>query len=207
MRHGPVDAISPQRAGGGSSKSKAATEEDDTVKAKQCPQCRALVEPGTRICLCGFEWPAPPPRHEARAAENVPILTTEAAKPAEVEVESVTFSKHEKMGSVSTMRVTYHNEIRDYSQWICFEHDGKPKDMARMWWRKLGGQMPVPTTVDDAVARAPDELSRISSIIVRQTGRYQEVVLVKTTPGQNVVRQNAYQFTSKSMVLDDDIPF
>jgi DNA repair protein RadD len=117
------------------------------------------------------------------------ILTTEITKPKHIEVDSVVFSTHSKLGSPDAMRVTYEALPRNYSQWILFEHKGYARQKAKSWWMRGGGKSPIPKTVAEALERAPVELRKIVGIDVRTIGKYPEVI--KLHFGEGVKEQPA----------------
>lgn len=176
VRHGPVDAIKPRRTGAGASQDDERGEGQERVMAKACPSCHVYAPISQMECECGYRWPAPPPRHEARAADDAPILTTEAVKPKRFEIEKVTFNRHRKAGSPDSMRVDFHSLATSFSQWVCFEHQGYARQKASLWWGKMGGSMPAPQTVEEALERAHLELKVVVGVEVRTTGKYPEII-------------------------------
>jgi DNA repair protein RadD len=176
VRHGPVDAIKPRRTGVGASSDDERGDGQERVMAKACPSCHVYAPLSKMECECGYCWPAPPPRHEARAADDAPILTTEAVKPKRFEIEKVTFNRHTKPGSPDSMRVEFHSLATSFSQWVCFEHQGYARQKASLWWGKMGGSLPAPATVDEALERAHLELKCVVGVEVRTTGKYPEII-------------------------------
>ena len=168
-RHGPVDAVSPQREGGGGPEPKEreeAPEAEAGVKAKECPDCQLLVPVHDPKCACGYEWPVAPARHEARAL-NVAILSSELAEPEWYPVVDIRYSRHEKFDAPPSLKVTYTVESGQvYAQWVCFEHATGAKTRAHEWWKRLGANHPVPETVANAEARK-DELRKVTHIRVK----------------------------------------
>jgi DNA repair protein RadD len=145
LRHGPVDQLNVNEDSRGKSSS---------APAKECPGCRALVAAVFALCPhCGHLFP---PRgrqqHGARASDAgvlaAEVLTTWYA------VEDVFYSVHHKRGAPDdaprSMRVDYkvgRDECR--SEWVCFEHEGYPRQRAIAWWRQHS-----PDPVPDTAARA-----------------------------------------------------
>jgi DNA repair protein RadD len=175
-RHGPVDAVTVKREpGGGRDEPDEMKVKPDSVLAKACPVCSTLVHIAVMTCeTCGHAWPAPKPKHQA-TAEAAPILTTEAPADRWLEVRDVAFDRHEKIGAPPSLRVEYLSGPRVYREWICFEHSGFAREKAGIVWRRLGGQLPVPATVDEALGRL-DELATVTGIRVKDQGKYPEVI-------------------------------
>jgi DNA repair protein RadD len=175
-RHGPVDIATIDR---GPPKSKSEDEETkvkvDSVRAKTCPSCEALVGIRAAECPhCHHVWPVTEkPKHEA-TAEIVPILSTEIVKPTGIEIYDWRAARHSKVGAPDSLRVTYMGGIQAHSEWICFEHTGFARQKAEVWWRKHQGGFP-PATVTEALERF-NELVRPATIEVRINGRYPEIV-------------------------------
>jgi len=61
-----------------------------------------------------------------------------------------------------------------HSEWVCFEHQGYARQKAADWWRKRAPGLPVPLSVDAAIAQA-SRLARPSEISVGPSGRYFEI--------------------------------
>lgn len=179
-RHGPVDAVVT------SDKKKRAGEEDDlevkakvdSVRAKECPNCMTLLGLAALSCpTCGFEFPAPEPKHEAKPDEEIALLSRDM-KPApvlEYPVVNWTAQRHEKIGSPPSMRVTFYAGLAAYSEWICFEHAGFARHKAWKWWLEHGGAAPEPVTIDEALQRFAT-LRRPDAIFVKREGRFDEIV-------------------------------
>ncbi len=171
-RHGPVDRVkcaAPGEAGEGE------------APVKSCPECMTYVHAAVRICPdCGYEWPAPTPKISARASDDVVLSSQIEAMP--VDVERVTYSRHQKRGKPDSMRVEYWcGSFNRYSEWVCFEHQGYPRKKAEQWWSKrwaMVGAPRTPATVGEALAFMTDGYScaEPTRIWVRRNGKYFEIV-------------------------------
>jgi DNA repair protein RadD len=172
-RHGPVDAIEIE-----AKRKKAPAEEGavkpDTVRAKECPNCQSMAGLSARLCkVCGHEWPALA-EHEAEA-DDAPILSREVKdEPNDHAVVEWTPRRHEKFAAPPSLRVEYLAGLLSVSEWVALEHGGYPRQKAGEWWRRHGGNLPVPATVDDAIVRF-GELTRPSHIITRKNGKWHEI--------------------------------
>lgn len=175
-RHGPVDAIEVQRMGGPSEKRESAAEPHQ-VRAKECPDCKTIVALNARQCpSCGHEWKnEEPPKHEATADAETPILA--AAAPVWAKVRSAEMHKHQKPGSVPTLRIDYRCGMAVYRKWVCFEHKpgSFPHRKAAEWWAKMGGDEPAPQSVDEAIQRRA-EIWFANEIRIKPAGKYFEVI-------------------------------
>lgn len=184
-RHGPVDMPNPS-----DKRAKAKEEGDeeapeykvkaDSIMAKQCPDCRTLCALNVMSCVdCGFEWPKPPPRHEAKAAV-VAVLSKDQPPPPSPwhDVTETIFFRHEKPGGRPTIRVEYRTGMTAKREWWCPEHSGFQKEKTGMKWRRLGGDLPDPESVDEMLDRiAAGELCQITAIKLkpRPGSKYEDV--------------------------------
>lgn len=166
QRHGPVDAIRSsgkpfvEREGG-----------SEGALVKTCPECRSVMHLSARQCLdCGYEFP-----QEIKivsTASVLPVLST-AAPTFWVDVDEVKYTFHTKIGKPTSMRVTYYCGLLKYSEWVCFNHEGYPKQKAIAWWRKRTSNLP-PNDVDEAINRH-SELKEPMAIQIKRNGKYDEI--------------------------------
>lgn len=161
-RHGPIDLVRPRRpgeAGGGE------------APTKVCSECESIIALSATECLdCGYEFPARVVKIAPTAA-TLPVLSPKAQW---LPVHGVSYSRHDKLGGLPSLKVTYNCGLKSYSEWVCVEHQGYARQKAAEWWRKRAPSCPVPLTVAQAIAEAT-RLARPSEISVRPSGRYVEV--------------------------------
>lgn len=168
-RHGPIDLISPP-----SRRKLSATERDEysaqvnSVKAKECPNCMALVGIRAPSCdYCGYEWPVEA-KHQAKA-DDVNIMSGRD-RAGWVPVTSIHYYRHTKRnaapGTPNTLRVSYGMGFDAISSWYCFDHPqgSMPQRKAVTWWLEAGGKLPAPNSVDEALTRTA-ELKQPNAII------------------------------------------
>jgi DNA repair protein RadD len=174
LRHGPVDQIRIHEPRGGSREGAAA--------AKECPQCHELIAAGYSLCpQCAYVFPAPERQPHAGQASTEGVLSDEVQR-SEYEVQEVYYAEHVKRNAPPeaphTLRVDYKIAFNTYvSEWVCFEHDGWPREKAEAWWRTRADSPP-PTMAAEAAARAPAELAAPLRITVekRAGDRFDRVV-------------------------------
>lgn len=177
-RHGPVDQVRPWRP----SKKKAAP---SAAPTHDCPECMTILPAQTRVCPeCGYEWPVDP-KHSGTAS-NLAILSS-LEDPSDyiltLEVDQVAYSKHAKPGKIPSLRVDYTCGLRRFSEWVCLEHTGYPRNKAASWWARRdervrwhdGFHVGVPAYVDDALA-AIDSLSVPRTITINTKPKYPEII-------------------------------
>lgn len=161
-RHGPIDLVRPRRpgeAGGGE------------APTKVCPECDSIIALAATECPdCGYVFPA----RKVKIAPTAATLPVLSPKLQWLPVHGVSYSRHDKLGGLPSLKVTYNCGLKSYSEWVCIEHQGYARQKAAEWWRKRAPECPVPLTVDQAIAEAA-RLARPSAISVRPSGRYVEV--------------------------------
>jgi DNA repair protein RadD len=161
-RHGPIDLVRPRRpgeAGGGE------------APTKVCPECDSIIALSATECPdCGYVFPV----REVKIAPTAATLPVLSPKVQWLPVHGVSYSRHDKLGGLPSLKVIYSCGLKSYSEWVCIEHKGYARQKAAEWWRKRAPGCPVPVTVDQAIAEAA-RLARPSAISVRPSGRYVEI--------------------------------
>lgn len=161
-RHGPIDLVRPKRPGEGGG---------GEAPTKVCPECDSIIALSATECPdCGYVFPARAVKIAPTAA-TLPVLSP---KVQWLPVHGVSYSRHDKLGGLPSLKVTYSCGLKSYSEWVCIEHQGYARQKAADWWRKRAPGCPVPLTVDQAIAEAA-RLARPSAISVRPSGRYVEI--------------------------------
>ena len=161
-RHGPIDLVRPKRPGEGGG---------GEAPTKVCPECDSIIALSAKECPdCGHVFPA----REVKIAPTAATLPVLSPKAQWLPVQGVSYSRHDKLGGLPSLKVTYSCGLKSYSEWVCIEHQGYARQKAADWWRKRAPGCPVPLTVDQAIAEAA-RLARPSAISVRPSGRYVEI--------------------------------
>ncbi|WP_213686197.1 DEAD/DEAH box helicase [Roseicyclus sp.] len=162
-RHGPIDLVRPKRPGEGGG---------GDAPTKVCPTCESIIALSATECPdCGYEFPAREVKIAPTAAA-LPILSPKT--PQWLQVAGISYSRHDKLGGRPSLKVTYSCGLTSYSEWVCIEHQGYARQKATDWWCKRAPGLPVPLSVDEAIAQA-GHLARPSDISVRPSGRYFEI--------------------------------
>ena len=161
-RHGPIDLVRPKRPGEGGG---------GEAPTKVCPECDSIIALSATECPdCGHVFPA----REVKIAPTAATLPVLSPKVQWLPVHGVSYSRHDKLGGLPSLKVTYSCGLKSYSEWVCIEHQGYARQKAADWWRKRAPGCPVPLTVDQAIAEAA-RLAHPSAISVRPSGRYVEI--------------------------------
>ncbi|MEQ8366706.1 MAG: DEAD/DEAH box helicase [Roseicyclus sp.] len=161
-RHGPIDLVRPKRPGEGGG---------GDAPTKVCPECDSIIALSATECPdCGYVFPA----REVKIAPTAATLPVLSPKVQWLPVHGVSYSRHDKLGGLPSLKVTYSCGLKSYGEWVCIEHQGYARQKAAEWWRKRAPGRPVPLTVDQAIAEAA-RLARPSAISVRPSGRYVEI--------------------------------
>ncbi len=170
--HGPIDRIDGRK--------RKKDDQEGTAPVKACPDCQTIVHASIRACPgCGYEFPPPQP-DLSRTASTSAILSSQI-RPEWVTVSDVSYHRHEKLGSPTSLRVEYACGLASHREWVCFEHTGYARQKAVQWWQKRLPDRPVPRTVDDALTRC-GELPKPDRISVRPQGRYTEITGYEFAP-------------------------
>lgn len=167
-RHGPFDEpFIPQSRNKGKG--------DGEAPVKECPQCENSTFIGSLFCaVCGYEFP-PPERKVTTEADFAPIL---APPPAWLDVDDVSYSRHERPGRPAMLRVVYRCGMTFYSEWVCLEHDGYARRKATGWWKQRAYDLGLtaPDTVAEAITRIDaGDIARPDAIRVKRDGKYDNV--------------------------------
>ena len=168
LEFGPVDTVRVSKP------KKKGDAKVETGRAKECPQCQALLAFGVRVCECGYSFASSDPAHSDRPVD-APVLSTDRERViTEHLVHSVSYARHDKPGKTPSLRVTYQCGLRRISEWVCIEHAGMARAKALRWWQaRTAGA--VPRTVEEALPLAW-KLPSPLSIAVDETGKYPEIV-------------------------------
>lgn len=167
VRHGPIDQpfIKEQRKSG----------LPGEAPTKTCPECEAPNPINASQCgECGYEFPAAVSKIDTRASTGA--LLTSQIKPEWCDVSTIAYARHKgKDSKPDSMRVDYWCGLAKHSEWICLEHSGYPRQKACAWWTRRAPKLPVPMTVEQALAQT-SALQKPIQIQVKQVGRYAEIV-------------------------------
>lgn len=146
-RLGPInDPVIPRRKGSG---------EGGTAPVKLCPACGVYNHASVRICVtCQGEFS--PPETDLKREASFEQLIVGASPQIEVyEVNSVNYRRYKNIHSnkPASLKIEYFCGYRQFSDWICLEHQGYPSKKARDWWRNASDDQETepPKTVDAAL--------------------------------------------------------
>lgn len=177
-RHGPVDQIEP--------KPHQSKDKDGNAPTKTCPNCDCVIHAAYTICPnCQHEFPATEVTHD-RNADNAPITSLETVR-TDYDVIDVAYNFHrpKDINKPPSMRVDYRvNNIKWFSEWICFEHEGYAGNKAALWWKARSPDR-VPATVEDAIAMANNgSLAMTEQITVQERSgeKFPRIVKAKLGP-------------------------
>jgi DNA repair protein RadD len=74
------------------------------------------------------------------------------------------------------LRVEYRDGHGTYCEWLALEHEGPAQRFAVRKWRELGGKLPAPTSVDEALSRSGEIINQVRKIAVVREGKYWRVL-------------------------------
>ena len=165
LRHGPIDMVRVRRPG---------EHRDQAPPVRECPSCHSVIPISARACPdCGYEFPPPTERAtHASHASPLPVMS-DGTTIQELEVASVAYSRHRKIGKPDSLRVDYYVDLRWFSEWVCVEHPGYAGEKARRWLHERCGR--TFETVGEALG-ASDNFKVPARIVVDLSGDYPRIV-------------------------------
>lgn len=174
VTHGPITKIKPP------AKKNKRTERPYIHQVKICEVCRSANELDALECTtCGNELIVvrDVTRNLVTKAADVDIMDFSEPVSDWVEVDSVSYHVHKKVGKSDSMRVAYRCGLMVYNEWVFPEHNEHARRKFRQWWLKRNANLPSsPATVKQAVESAPYHLQRPYRICIKQNGKYTEVI-------------------------------
>ncbi len=214
-RLGPInDPLIPKPKGKG---------KGQPAPVKLCETCGTYNHASVRVCdFCGAEFTFITKLVEQAGTQE--LLAGEAPQVEIFQVNSLTYSTHQKQGSPDSLKVTYFCGLRQFSEWVCLEHSGAIGHKARKWWIKrlkpdpfeIGSQ--VPSKVSQALDRIEDlespthlriwinkKYPQIMDADFSGTGWGTEKAKIVSKPKAR--RVEAPKAPAQQMLADEDVPF
>ncbi|MGL5003045.1 MAG: helicase-related protein, partial [Casimicrobium sp.] len=179
-RHGPVDAIEIRGGKKGDAGDKDEVKvKEDTVRAKACPSCEALIALRAMECVeCGHVFPVAP-KHEAKADREAAVMSSEIEQQW-LTVDSVSASDHTSSATGNrSLRIDYLVGYKSYSEWIFLDATGYAKEKAGHWWRHMTRAKSADgVSVDVAADELADGLSVVdcTAIRIKRDGKFWRVI-------------------------------
>jgi hypothetical protein len=92
------------------------------------------------------------------------------------DVEGFSLSLHESQKSGRrSLKLRYYSGPDIFDDWLALEHPGHAREMAIEKWQSLGGQLPAPRTIEEAIQRQR-ELCKAIQIYLQRDGQYHNVI-------------------------------
>ncbi len=152
-RHGPVDAIEVRGRKGTPGEAVEKTSVD-SVRAKECPQCKALHGVAKLVCDdCGYTWPKAEKEIATRADREAVVMTRELEEVWHECTRGMIVARHDKAGGIPSLRVEYVVGFTGYREWITLDHPGLACARALQWWQGMTG-LPMAAAAGERVAFA-----------------------------------------------------
>jgi DNA repair protein RadD len=148
---------------------------------KVCPKCKVFCHARVTKCpTCGFIFPKDNKLHTK--ASDLSVMGGDYFN-AEItrklfRVDRVLYKKHVSKKGLNTLLITYKCGKQFITSYVCFEHKGFARTMAKRWFFKHGGDVNnVPITVDEVLVYIARKQLRSPKYIIVKTGkRYKEIV-------------------------------
>jgi hypothetical protein len=110
------------------------------------------------------------------------VLLNEAVEPRWLDVSGVRYMIHAKPGSPDFLRVEYCTGFSVNRQWLAFAHPSRrAREEAGIWWRRMGGELPIPSTPQEGIDRA-NELRVVVGVQIKSSGPYPEIIGHRLAP-------------------------
>jgi DNA repair protein RadD len=185
-RHGPVDRLRPPKTKGLGAGS------GGEAPARACPKCKELVAIQVRECpACGYQWPEPEARHDAKAS-TLPVLSDGSPAKEDEWIEVLgdpAYLVYSPPGKKRSLRVIYKlRGTNAFSEFLSLDHphDSAAKKQAERWWRRRS-DVPCPGSCWEAwhiLKKCPEAVAKPARVLMRWTpGRkFPEIVDVEFHP-------------------------
>ncbi len=114
-----------------------------------CENCGCYNAASAMQCInCGYQFTREVKIFRGAGTEE--LVRGDVPQVAYFQVDKVIYSKHMKEGSPPSIKVTYFSGFQAFNEWVCLEHKGYARTIARSWWRQRMGTDP-PETTDEAL--------------------------------------------------------
>jgi DNA repair protein RadD len=196
-RHGFIDAVRVRDKTQGTGKGEAPT--------KECPECQTMVAAGSRYCPCGYKFPDPELNHGANAYGGAVLSSQVVAE--WVDVDSVTYQRHQKAGKPDSIKVSYHCGIKTVNEWLCPDHGGYAASRYKARMVALGATS---ESTADALIEAPRAWTVPTRIKIKPRAddpRFDEIVQLDYSAGRKPAPIGEDLDWEGEIPDDQDIPF
>jgi DNA repair protein RadD len=172
LQHGPLTHITAPPQGQRVTRDK---------KGKECPKCASVLSQHATECGdCGYVFPPQPRKikhaekaHTGEAMSDAPITANDIYE--WYDVKSVSYSKHEKIGSPPSLKVTYKCRY-NFSEWIAFESKSEFAIGKAMTWWVQRERFFLPGSIDDIIEFISTYgLKTPTRIKVKKDGKFPEI--------------------------------
>lgn len=163
-RIGPInDPVKPRRKG--------ASKGDAPIKV--CPQCDVYNHAGVRFCMsCNYEFVFETKLKQA--ASSAELIKGDLPITEIFKVDHITFNKHIKQGSGTSMQIGYHCNLKLFKEYIPIEYQPNMRRRGERWWNERS-EMELPDTVEKAIEKA-NELRVVTHLRVWINKKYPEIM-------------------------------
>jgi DNA repair protein RadD len=142
-RNGPInDPRIPRKKGKGTGE----------VPIKICEECGTYNHAAARFCCnpdCNVEFKFQ--TKLTNVAYTGAIIKSEAPILETFDVSKVIYHRHDKVGSMPTIKVSYFSGLKRFTEYVCLEHKGFARRKAESWWKQRHNSEP-PKTTDEALS-------------------------------------------------------
>lgn len=163
-RLGPInDPVIPRKRG----------EKTGDAPIKLCDRCGMYNHASVRVCeSCGYEFPFITKLKQNASTDE--LIKGELPQVEVYKVDHITYSRHDKVNSYPSIRVSYYCGLRCFKEFVCLEHEHYIGRKARAWWQERS-DIEVPDSVDDAIT-VIDQVKTPTHLRVWINKKYPEIL-------------------------------
>jgi DNA repair protein RadD len=163
-RFGPIDQVEIPRPPGDK-------RENVVIPEKMCPECASIIHASVMTCKCGYEFPRKNP-HDIIASTRA--ILSEQEDDFRL-VSDILYTRHRKEGKPDSVRVTYICGDKQFSEWVCPEHQGINKRAFKWIEERSSLRTAIELSSVNEILKRSDELLKPSAIKVKKDGQYYRV--------------------------------
>lgn len=159
VRLGPInDPVLPRRK----------SDSKGEAPVRVCDVCGCYNHARATVCVyCGNEFVFN--KKLDKTASELELIRSELPVVKYFDVVYMRYERHQRGDKLPSIKVTYNCGMQQFVEYVCLEHEGYARTLARAWWRKFHWSEP-PETIEEALTRVKDFRSpkRIGVWINRQ---------------------------------------
>lgn len=119
-----------------------------------CDVCGCYNHARAIVCVyCGNEFAID--KKLDKTASELELIRSELPVVKYFDVAYVRYERHQRDAKLPSIKVTYNCGMQQFVEYVCLEHEGYARTLARAWWRKFHWSEP-PETIEEAIQRTKE---------------------------------------------------